>query len=176
MNNLLFRLPVLALAASVLLASPTLAEPPNKKNVKATIELIQKKIPPTKKLFKSAYAYAVFPEVGRGSFMVGGAYGEGLVYKKGKVVGKATLTQVTVGLGLGGEAYSEVIFFESKTAFDSFVAGKVELNSQATAVAADVGVNGKVGFENGLAIFTLTKAGLMADASVGGQMLKFEKL
>lgn len=129
-----------------------------------------------KKFFKNAYGYAVFPTVGSGALAIGAAYGEGGVYKKGTLVAKTTLTQVTIGLGLGGEAYREIIFFKDKEAFDRFAQGNIELGARATATAADKNVAAEMGYNNGVAIFTLTKAGLIANAAVGGQRFTYEKL
>lgn len=129
-----------------------------------------------KAFFKSAYGYALYPNVGSGALGIGAAYGEGGVYQKGKLVAKTTLTQVTIGLGLGGEAYREIIFFKDKAAYDRFIAGNIELGARATATAADKNVNAEMGYNNGVAIVTITKAGLIANAAVGGQRFTFEKL
>ena len=114
--------------------------------------------------------------VGIGAVGIGGAYGDGGVFKAGKMIGKSSISQVTIGLGLGGEQYTEVVFFKDKKSFDRFVEGNVEFDAHATAVAADKGVGGALGYNNGVAIFTFTKGGLMADASVGGQKFSYQKL
>ena len=79
--------------------------------------------------FKDAYGYAVFPSVGKGGIGIGGARGKGLVYERGTLVGKVTLTQVSVGLQLGGQSFSEAIFFKDKTAFDDFTRGNYEFDA-----------------------------------------------
>jgi hypothetical protein len=129
-----------------------------------------------KRFFQTSYGYAVFPNVGSGAVGIGGAYGEGGVYKKGKLVARTSLTQVTIGLGLGGEAYREIIFFKDKAAFERFAKGGVELGARATATAGDKNVAKEVGYDDGVAIFTLTKAGLIANAAVGGQRFTFDAL
>jgi lipid-binding SYLF domain-containing protein len=98
------------------------------------------------------------------------------VYRAGKLIAKTTVTSVSIGLGAGGEAYTEIIFFKDKAALDRFIEGKVELGARANAVAGQAAVSGELAYENGVAIFTVTKGGLMADASVGGQKFSYEKL
>lgn len=129
--------------------------------------------PSLNRFFNSAYGYAVFPTVGKGGFGIGGAYGSGVVFRGGKVVGEASLTQLTIGFQLGGQAYREVIFFRDKGSFDDFKKGNFELSAQASAVAATFGASADADFENGVAVFTLAKGGLMYEASVGGQKFSF---
>lgn len=165
-----------ALAAVALVAAPVLAFDVDQKAVQATIAAFKEKQPASKKLFGSAYGYALYPTVTRGAFAIGGAYAEGGVYKGGKLVAKTSLTAVSIGLGAGGESYSEVIFFQNKAAYDRFVEGKVEFGARANAVFLQQGVSGEPPYVDGVLILAQTKAGLMADASVGGQKFSVEKL
>ena len=111
--------------------------------------------------FDKAYGYAVFPTVAKGGFGTGGAYGEGKVFKKEKLIGYLSVTQVTIGFKLGGQAYSEIIFFKDKKTLDDFKGGNFEFGAQASAVAATVGVSADAGYDNGVAIFIIAKGGLM---------------
>ncbi|HEY5719568.1 MAG TPA: YSC84-related protein, partial [Gammaproteobacteria bacterium] len=111
--------------------------------------------------FDKAHGYAVFPTVGKGGIGIGGAYGTGKVYQQGKPIGKSTLTQLTIGLQLGGQAYREIIFFKDKRALDDFTSGNFEFGAQASAVAATAGASADADYDNGVAIFTLAKGGLM---------------
>lgn len=126
------------------------------------------------KYFSSAYGYVVFPSIGKGGLGVGGATGNGTVYRGGAVVGDARMTQVTVGFQAGGQAYSEVIFLKDKEAFDRFTGDKFEFAAQATAVAVTAGASFDVDYRDGILIFTHAKGGLMYEASVGGQKFKTE--
>ncbi|AKH21406.1 YSC84-related protein [Sedimenticola thiotaurini] len=130
--------------------------------------------PGLKLFFDKAYGYAVFPTVGKAGFGLGGAYGEGEVYRQGRFIGTSTLSQVTIGLQIGGQAYTEIIFFRNKRALDDFTSGNFEFNAQASAVAVTAGASADADYNNGVAIFTLPKGGLMAEASVGGQKFSFE--
>ena len=118
--------------------------------------------------------YAVFPNVGKGGLIVGGARGKGLVYEKTKVVGQATMTQASIGAQVGGQTFAEMIVFETPAALNEFKAGKFELSAEASAVAAAEGASKTASYKRGVAIFTKPKEGLMVQASVGGQKFNFE--
>ena len=123
--------------------------------------------------FKKAYGYAVFPTVAKAGIGIGGAFGKGKVYKRGRPIGSVSLTQVTIGFQLGAQAYSEIIFFKDKRALDDFTEGNYELGAQASAVAATTGASINADYSGGVAVFTVTKGGLMYEASVGGQKFTF---
>ena len=129
-----------------------------------------------KNLFDKAYGYVIFPNVGKGAIGVGGASGNGAVFESGTLIGMAKLTQVSVGFQFGGQAYSEVIFFESATALNKFKENKLEFAAQASAVAATAGASANVKYNDGVMVFSHIKGGLMYEASIGGQKFKFEKL
>ena len=131
--------------------------------------------PATQPFFAEAVGYAIFPTIGKGGIGIGGAYGPGRVYKHGAYVGDVKMGQISIGWQFGGQAYSEIVFFENKAAMDKFKKGDVELSAQASAVAVTKGVAAKTDFKNGFAIFTMTKGGLMYEASVAGQNLSFKK-
>lgn len=126
--------------------------------------------------FDKAYGYAVFSNVGKGAVGIGGAFGKGSVYHKHALIGYTTLSQVTIGFQLGGQAYSEIIFFENKEALENFKNGKLKFAAQASAVAATAGAAASAAYNNGVAVFTIAKAGLMYEASIGGQGFSFEAI
>ncbi len=133
----------------------------------------KKNDPEINRFFKNSYGYAVFPSIGKGGIGVGGALGKGLVYQQGKLIGGSNLTQLTVGLQLGGQEYSEVIFFENADALNRFITKKYQLAAQASAVALKSGASANAKYTDGVAVFTLAKGGLMYEASLGGQKFKF---
>lgn len=122
---------------------------------------------------EDAYGYAIFPNVGKGGFWIGGAFGKGEVYEEGTFIGEARLTQGTIGLQLGGQVYSEIIFFKEKRNLSNFKESRFALSAQASAVAAAEGAAANAKYEHGVAVFTVAKGGLMYEASVGGQKFKF---
>jgi len=126
------------------------------------------------KFLDNAAGYAVFPSVGKGGFIVGGAHGNGLVYEKTNIIGQATLTQASIGAQVGGQTFAEIIFFETPTALEDFKSGKFEMSAEASAVAVRQGASASAAYKQGVAVFTLPKAGLMVSASIGGQKFKFD--
>lgn len=146
------------------------------------------------KYFGNAYGYAVFPTIGKGGFVVGAAHGSGRVYRQGQYVGDTSMTQITVGAQLGGQAYSEMIFFQNKSALDDFTSGNFEFAAEASAVAITAGASASGGstgtsagasgtqehavtagrYFKGMAIFTVAKGGLMYEASIGGQKFGYK--
>ena len=144
------------------------------KEAQETIAVFKKADPDLSRFFDSAVGYVVFPTVTKGAVGVGGAAGSGVVFEKGKAIGKASLTQVTVGAQIGGQTYSEIIFFETAPPFADFKKGTLALAAQVSAVAASKGASANANYQNGVAVFTAGKGGLMAEASVGGQKFSFE--
>jgi lipid-binding SYLF domain-containing protein len=126
------------------------------------------------KFLTDSAGYAVFPSVGKGGFIVGGARGKGIVYEKTNVIGQATMTQASIGAQIGGQTFAEIIFFETPAALNDFKAGKFEMSTEVSAVAAAEGASAAGKYKQGVAVFTLPKKGLMAQASIGGQKFKFE--
>jgi len=125
------------------------------------------------KWFDTSFGYVVFPSVTKGAVGVGAAGGEGRVYEKNAYIGDARVTRVTVGAQIGGQSFSEVIFFENKEALDRFKENRFEMSANISAVAAAEGASKDAKYSQGVAVFTLAKKGLMAEASVGGQKFKF---
>jgi|SRR6186997_1830955 len=125
------------------------------------------------KWFTAAYGYAVFPSITKAAVVVGGAAGNGRVFEKGAYIGDAHVSQASIGAQLGGQSFSEVIFFETKAALDRFKENKFEMTAGLSAVAAAEGKSKDAKYTNGVAVFTHAKKGLMAEASVGGQKFKF---
>jgi lipid-binding SYLF domain-containing protein len=152
------------------MASPALAQ----KGVTEALAEFTKADPGLKKEIDKAAGYAIFPSVGKGAIGIGGAHGKGWVYQRGSLVGKTSLTQVTIGLQLGGQAYRELILFKDRTALDDFKRGNFELDAQASAVAVTAGVSANLKYNGGVAIITMAKGGLMYEASVGGQKFSYE--
>jgi lipid-binding SYLF domain-containing protein len=134
----------------------------------------QKNDPSLTPVLNSAAGYAVFPTVGKGAIGVGGAYGRGVLYEGGVVVGYCDLTQGSIGLQLGGQTYTEIIVFETKAAVDKFKAGGLAFAAQATAVALKSGAGANAKYADGVAVFTMGESGLMYEASIGGQSFSYQ--
>ena len=186
-----YRFPIMLIMVMLALA---LSNPAQADKFTDTID-IYKKSGSVQPFFKGAYGYAVFPTIGKGGIGIGGAYGTGQVYQGGEVTGETSLIKVTVGFQLGGQAFSEMIFFEDKRAYDEFTSGQFEFDAAASAVAITAGVQAKAGTEGatagasagpatgkqaktsyhkGMAVFVHTKGGLMYEATIGGQKFSFK--
>lgn len=149
-------------------------DPRKSEKVQQTIAAFKKKDPSLKVFFKKAYGYAVFPSIIKGGMGLGGAYGKGQVFAGGRLIGTASLAQGSIGFQLGGQSYSEVIFFQNKSALERFKTGNLKLAAQASAVAVTAGAAKSAAYEKGVAVFTMTRKGLMYEASIGGQRFNFK--
>jgi lipid-binding SYLF domain-containing protein len=182
-------------AAIALVAQPVLAD-----DISTTIENFRSA--GAGDFIDDAYGYAVFPSIGKGGIGIGGAHGKGEVYRGGKLVGKTKMSQITYGLQLGGQVYSQMIFFRDERAFDDFTSGNFEFGAQATAVALTAGAQASTSSggggntssgtdadsskvnasekqydgRSGMATFTIAKGGLMYEATLGGQKFKYEPI
>lgn len=144
--------------------------------VKEAIQLFTKSDSKIQKLFDSAYGYAVFPSITKGAIGIGGAGGRGEVFEKGKRIGYARMTQITIGAQLGGQEYAEVVFFDSKEPLGDFKSSDWAMSAQVSAVAAAEGASANAKYQYGVLVFTMAKGGFMFEASVGGQRFKFTPL
>lgn len=142
-------------------------------DVLTTIATFQRKDPGLRRFFDHAAGYAVFPTVGEGAIGIGAAHGTGELLVDGKAIGKNSMTQVTIGLQLGGQSYSEIIFFEKGSTLDGFERGDFAFAAQTAAVALASGASANAAYRNGVAVFTAAKGGLMYQASVGGQKFSY---
>ena len=185
------RFPILMIMFILALA---LANPVQADKFTDTIEVF-KKSEVVQPFFKNAYGYAVFPTIGKAGFGIGGSYGTGQVYQGGKVTGEVSLIKGSIGWQWGGQAFSQMIFFKDKRAYDEFTSGNFEFDATASAVAITAGAQASAGTEGasagasagpatgkqaktsyhkGMVVFTHTKGGLMYEAAIGGQKFNFK--
>jgi len=143
--------------------------------------------------FDHCYGYAVFPTVGKAGWIVGGAHGSGRVFEHGKYVGDASMNQLSAGFQLGAQAYSQIVFFEDRRAFEEFTKGNFEFGADVNAVAITAAAGASLGtsgasaeasggmkdataagrYYKGIAVFTIVKAGAMYQAVVAGQKFSY---
>jgi lipid-binding SYLF domain-containing protein len=154
-------------------AMPAVAADATVKEAKAAVSAMKKADPGLAKFFDKSAGHAVFPDVAKGGLVVGGAGGTGILFEKGKAVGKATMSQVSIGAQIGGQAYSEIIFFETAETLAAFKKGEWTMAAQVSAVALKAGASANADYKEGVAVFTLSKGGAMAEASVGGQKFSY---
>lgn len=132
--------------------------------------------PNVRQAARSAYAMAIFPRVTKGAAGIGGARGEGLVYRGGELIGSVVLSQVSLGAQLGGSTFRELILFEDERALRRMIVGNMEVSANATAVAGDQGATGAIDYDDGVAVYVVALGGLMLDASIGTQDFDFRYL
>ncbi len=151
-------------------------DPADEDHAKAGVEFFKKNAPVLDRFFEKAYGYVVFPDVFKGGyFIVGGGHGNGYVYELNTLVGHSSITQFNVGPQLGGQSFSEIIFFKDKAELDNFKKGNYELNAQVEGVVATTGAATTIDYSHGVAVFVLPKAGIMAEATVGGQKFSYRQ-
>jgi lipid-binding SYLF domain-containing protein len=138
------------------------------------LQTMLEKKPKLESFYNESYGYAIFPKVSKAGITFGGAFGKGVAFKDHQVVGSSKLKQATIGLQFGGQQYSEVIFFENKEVFEKFTNGKLKFDGQASAVVLKEGASIDMAYQDGVAVFTQTKGGIMYEASIGGQHFKYD--
>jgi len=158
---------------ATLAKQPGEAEDQAVKQAGQAIEELKRADPGLERFFDHAAGYAVFPTVGKGAIGIGGAHGTGVLYEKGIPTGQVSMTQLTVGLQLGGQAYTEVIFFQTKKVLKNFKKGEYAVAAEVSAVVAASGATADAKYVDDVSIFTLPKGGVMAEASVGGQRFAY---
>jgi lipid-binding SYLF domain-containing protein len=185
-----FRTPFLAVVVSLFAAGPVLAD-----KYDDTVSLF-KNAGQSSAFFGKSYGYAVFPTIGKAGLGIGGAHGDGRVYEKGKYVGDSKMTQLSIGFQAGGQAFSQIVFFQDKRSFDEFTSGNFEFGANAGAVVITAAASGSAStsgatgsasggkkdaatagqYHKGTAVFIIAKGGLMYEASVSGQKFSYKPL
>lgn len=143
--------------------------------VDLTIARFNRRDPGMRVFFERAYGYAIFPNVGKGALIVGAASGRGSVFEEGDFIGYCRMTQGTVGAQIGGQAYSQVIFFQTKDALNRFIYDEFTFAAQASAIVVASGASADAKYEEDVCVFTMPKGGAMVEASIGGQKFQFER-
>ena len=164
---------LILLSASLYAFEPNTSDEMELSVAKAIVD-IKASDPEIQRFFDESAGYAVFPSVGKGGIGIGGAHGKGLVIVGDKAIGTTSLSQLSIGLQMGGQVYSEFIFFKDEVALGNFQRGNFELGAQASAVAVTAGASADADYDKGVAIFTNVSGGLMYEASVGGQKFKYQ--
>jgi len=140
----------------------------------ATLKRLEEKDPGLKQLLKKAYGYAVFPSVGKASLVLGGSYGHGAVYERGKFIGHATISQFTAGVQIGGDTFTEVLVFQNQAALERLRHGKMAFAANASAVLVKAGAAAAKGFSNGVAAYAYASGGMLLEIAIGGQKFTFK--
>jgi lipid-binding SYLF domain-containing protein len=149
-------------------------DPADETNAERTIGKFKEADPSIERFFERAYGYAVFSDIYKGGFMiVGGGHGKGVVFEQGQPIGRSTVTMLNVGPQLGGQSFSEIIFFKDQRALADFTKGNYELSAQLAVVVVKAGMATNTDYSNGVAVFAMPNAGIMGEATIGGQKFSF---
>lgn len=140
--------------------------------VLATLDRLRALHPDLDEEIRKAYAYAVFPLVGRTSVVLGVSHGRGEVFERDAMIGVAKITQLTIGVQVGGQTFSEVLIFKDKAALDALKKGEISFNANASAVLVKAGGSGTADFK-GVIAKAYTSGGMLLELSLGGQKLSF---
>jgi len=145
-------------------------------------------------MMAESYGYALFPTVGKGGIGIGAAFGNGRVYVGGKHVADTSLGQISIGFQLGGTAFSEIVLFKNKDAFEEFSTGTFAFGAEASVVAITSGAQAMAtttgtsstasdrapggaaagAWKGGMATFVYAKGGLMYEAAISGQKFGYK--
>ena len=168
---------LIALAAVLMVFGTARAgwDPADEANAERTIGKFRQEVPSLERFFSRAYGYAVFSDIYKGGvLLLGGGYGKGVVYERGVPIGRSTVALVNVGPQLGGQAFSEIIFFKDRHALANFTKGNFELSAQAGVVFVQAGMATNTDYSDGVAVFAMPNAGIMGEATIGGQKFTFK--
>ncbi len=178
--NLLKRLRVGAILVSAALLMAGCATTPSDDSLiresRAALERFVDRDPGLQGWIDHAHAYVVFPEIAKGGLGVGGGFGRGIVFQQGRPIGRSSVSEATIGAQIGAQSYSQVIFFQDEAALRVFQRENLEFSARATAVAASAGAAATTSYERGVAVFIMTRGGLMAEVSIGGQRFRYTSL
>jgi len=174
-----------AVAAAALLTTGCSSSPAPKHPVErqsliteadAAVQRMTGKDPSLRDFLDRSYGYVVFPDIGKGGAIIGGAYGRGVVYEHGRPIGFAELKQASIGAQLGGQAYTELIAFENQSALERIKSGDFDMGGELSAVGIKAGAAKAAHFQGGMAVFIQPTGGLMAEASIAGQKINFQPM
>lgn len=143
-------------------------------DVMKMIETYKKTDPGIDRFFKNSAGYAVLPRVGKAGFIVGGGAGDGELFEKGKVVGFVSVGFATVGLQIGVQEFSEIIFFKDAAALERFKQNKFEFTAGVSVVIVKAGGADAADYREGVAVFAKPTGGAMAEAALGTQKFTYK--
>jgi len=139
----------------------------------ATMSRLRMESPESAALIDKAHGYAVF-EVTKGGLVVSGAGGKGVAQLQGgREPVFMRMRSVGVGLTAGGESYKMVVLLEDAATYDKFVKGDWDVGGGAQAAAGRSAAGVATSFENGVALYHLSDAGLIGSVDVSG--VKFSR-
>lgn len=140
----------------------------------AAIDRLRERVPRTQAYFEQAYAFAIFPSVTRIGLGFGGAYGKGIVIEGDSLVGRSKYKQFTSGIQAGARNFSMIVFFKDRKALEYYQTGKTQFMGQAGIALGSFGAAGTPAYNEGVAVVTVTRLGLMGEFTISGAKFTYE--
>ena len=153
-------------------------DPSDARQVSAAAEVarIKAEIPRSERFFEEAWGYAILPSVTRIGFGFGGAYGRGVVVEGDEAIGNTSFWQFTSGIQAGGKYFSMIVFFRDQQALEYFKKNRLQFKGQAGLSLATWGVAGTPAYNEGVAIITRNRFGLMGEFTISGVKFRYQPL
>jgi lipid-binding SYLF domain-containing protein len=167
-----------ALAIAMMLGCATAPKTPTAQanleaEADATLQTMRQRDPSLDAMLRTAPAYVVFPDIGKGALVAGAAYGRGILYERGQHAGFVELNQASIGAQVGAQSFSELIVFTDPVEVDRLKQGAYSFGANASAVALTEGAAAATDFSDGVAVFVVPRGGVMAELSLSGQKLNY---
>ena len=173
MKNLTTAMIAIALAACATAPKSTEGREDLQREANATLTMMMQRDPGLRTLLSGAAGYAVFPNIGKGGFVAGAAFGRGILFQQGQMVGYVDVSQGSLGAQIGAQSFSEILIFADQARVEQVKSGSFSMGANASAVALTAGAAASARFQNGVAVFVVPKGGAMAELSISGQQINF---
>ena len=184
MHNFNFRSLFIALAVTLPMAASAPAFAASKADLesssKAALNQLVSQNPGAKALNAKAVAVLVFPKVTKAGLGVGGQFGEGVLWRKGKAAGYFNTAGASYGLQAGAQQFGYAMFFMNQKALDSLSSTQgFEVGVGPSVVVMDEGKAKNITsgtLTEDIYAFIFSQKGLMAGLGIqGNKITRIEK-
>ena len=172
----------LLVALSAIISAPASAagKADLERTSKSALNKLVAKVAAARTLNEKAVAVLVFPSITKAGFVVGGQFGEGVLWRGGKAVGYYSTTGASYGLQAGAQKYGYAMFFMNEQALNALNTGDgFEVGVGPSVVLVDEGMAKSVTTttaQNDIYAFIFGQTGLMAGLGIqGNKITRIEK-
>lgn len=139
------------------------------------LDSLLRTVPLAKKLNSEAVAVLVFPSITKAGLLVGGQYGEGVLWKNGESDAYYSTAGVSYGLQIGAQQYGYALFFMKESALDVLSkADGFEVGVGPSVVVLDQGAaisKSTTTMNDDIYAFVFGQRGLMAGVGIQGSKI-----
>ena len=132
-------------------------------------------VPAAKALSQKAIAVLVFPSITKAGFLVGGQFGDGVMWKNGKPTAYYNTSGASFGLQAGAQTYGYALFFMKESALKSLdTANGFEVGVGPSVVVMDQGMGAShttTTLQDDIYAFVFGQKGLMAGVGIQGNKI-----